>query len=248
MRIDKNKCAGCGQCSANCALGGIAVRRRDPESGKFYYQINEDECVDCGVCLRANVCTTDALFMPEYDYPRVLRSQFSDPLVVHPKTNVPGRGTEEMKTIEVTGRVTHGQVGIACEMGRPAVGARFSEVEKVAMALARLGVEFEPDNPCTKVMEDPSKGTFKAEVMNEKVLSAIIELVVPLEKAKEVLLTIREVAKTVHCPFSVDLFSRLDKNGRLPTDAILEEIGWEPAPNIKLNTGLGRPLSKEALQ
>ena len=249
MRIDKNKCAGCGQCSANCALGGIAARRRDPESGKFYYQIDEDECVDCGVCLRAGVCTTDALFMPECDYPRSLRSQFSDPLVVHPKTNVPGRGTEEMKTIEVTGRVTYGQVGIACEMGRPAVGARFTEVEKVAMALAKLDqVEFEPDNPCTKVMEDPHKGTFKEEVKNEKVLSAIIEMVVPTEKAKDVLNTIREVAKTVNCPFSVDLFARLEKDGTLPTTKILEEIGWEPAPNVKMNTGLGRPLSKEALR
>ncbi len=248
MRIDKNTCAGCGQCSDNCALGGIASRRRDPESGKFYYQINEDECVDCGVCLRSGVCTTDALYMPEYEYPRTLRSQFSDPLVVHPKTNVPGRGTEEMKTIEVTGRVARGQVGIACEMGRPAVGARFTEVEKVAMALAKLGVEFEPANPCTQVMADPRKGIMKEEVKNEKVLSAIIEMVVPIEQAKDVLLTIRDVAAQVNCPFSVDLFSRLDKDGSLPTEKILEEIGWEPAPNVKLNTGLGRPLSKEALQ
>lgn len=248
MRIDRNTCAGCGQCVDNCALGGVAVRRRDPESGTFYYQINEDDCVDCGVCLRAGVCSTGALFMPEYDYPRLLRSQFSDPLVVHPKTNVPGRGTEEMKTIEVTGRVTRGQVGIACEMGRPAVGARFTEVEKVAMALAKLGVEFEPDNPCTKVMDDPHKGTVKEEVKNEKVLSAIIELVVPVERAGEVLKTIREVSSQVKCPFSVDVFSRVDKDGTLPTEKILADIGWEPAPNVKLNTGLGRPLSKEALQ
>ena len=247
MRIDRNTCAGCGQCSANCALGGVATRRRDPDSGRFYYQINEDDCVDCGVCLRANVCKAGALFMPEYEYPRVLRSQFSDPLVVHPKTNVPGRGTEEMKTIEVTGRIKRGDVGIACEMGRPAVGARFVEVEKVSMALAKLGVEFEPCNPCTQVMEDPALGTMKEEVKNEKVLSAIIELIVPLERAKEVLATIRDVSAQVNCPFSVDLICPLEKDGSAPTLAVLEELGWEPAPNIKMNTGLGRPLSKEAL-
>lgn len=245
MRIDRYTCAGCGQCSTHCALGGVAARRRDPDTGRIYYQINEDECVDCGVCLRAKVCTTGALFMPEYAYPRLLRSQFSDPLVVHPKTNVPGRGTEEMKTIEVTGRIVRGQVGIACEMGRPAVGARFTEVEKVSMALAAIGVEFEPQNPCTQVMDDPTRGTMREEVKNEKVLSAIIEMVVPFAKAKEVLHTIRAVSTGVNCPFSVDLICPLEADGSAPTINLLRELDWEPAPNIKLNTGLGRPLFTE---
>lgn len=248
MRIDKDKCAGCGQCSSFCALGGVASRRRDPESGRLYYQINEDECVDCGVCLRSGVCSADALFMPDYGYPRILRSQFSDPLVVHPKTNVPGRGTEEMKTIEVTGRIARGQVGIACEMGRPAVGARFREVEKVSMALAGIGVEFEPANPCTQVMADPGKGTMKEEVKDEKVLSAIIEMIVPFAKAGEVLATIRSISSQVGCPFSVDLICPLEKDGTVPTRELLKKLEWEPAPNIKLNTGLGRPLSREALR
>ena len=248
MRIHRELCVGCGQCAVNCSLGTISQRRRDVHTGRFFYQINEDECVDCGVCLRSGVCTTKALHMPEYEYPRLLRSQFSDPLVVHPKTNVPGRGTEEMKTIEVTGRVSHGFAGIACEMGRPAVGARFTEVEKVAMALARIGVHFEPENPCTQVMANPALGTIKDEVRNEKVLSAIIEMVVPLDRVKEVLETIRSVAPLVNCPFSIDLFSRLDAQGEAPTAKILEEIGWTPLPNIKMNTGLGRPLSQEALR
>ncbi len=248
MRIDKNTCAGCGQCSTFCSLGGVATRRRDPETGRLYYQINEEDCVDCGVCLRSGVCTTGALFMPDYDYPRILRSQFSDPMVVHPKTDVAGRGTEEIKTIEVTGRLPKGHVGIACEMGRPSVGAYFYDVEKVSMALAKIGVEFEPQNPCTQVMADPSKGTMKEEVKNEKALSAIIEMAVPIEKAKEVLQTIREVSTQVSCPFSVEMFGRVAKDGSLPALELLREINWEPAPNVKMNTGLGRPLHKEVLE
>ena len=143
MRIEKHKCAGCGQCTEYCTLGNISARRRDEKSGRLYYEIDEDECVDCGVCLRADVCQTDALFMPKYEWPRTVRANFSDPLVEHPETKVPGRGTEEMKTNEVTGRIKPGHVGIACEMGRPAVGARFHDTQKVAMALAKLGVEFE---------------------------------------------------------------------------------------------------------
>ncbi|MDR3562163.1 MAG: 4Fe-4S dicluster domain-containing protein [Negativicutes bacterium] len=245
MRIDKEKCAGCGQCGEYCTIGNITFRRRDAKTGRLYYEIDEDECVDCGVCLRAGVCQTDALHMPDYDYPRVLRGQFSDPLVVHPKTNVPGRGTEEMKTIEVTGRIRRGFVGIACEMGRPTVGARFTDVEKVAMALAKLGVEFEPANPCTQVMADPEKGTFKEEVKNEKVLSAIIEMVVPLAQTEEVLSTIRQVAGEVGCPFSVDLICPFAEDGSIPTVPILESLNWSVPPNGKVNNGLGRPWAKE---
>lgn len=244
MRIDKTKCAGCGQCTEYCTLGNISQRLRDGKNGRIYYEINEDECVDCGVCLRAGVCATDALHMPDYDYPRVLRAQFSDPLVVHPKTNVPGRGTEEMKTNEVTGRIKRGFVGIACEMGRPAVGARFYDVEKVAMALAKLGVEFEAANPCTQVMADPHLGTFKEEVKNEKVLSAIIEMIVPFAKAEVVLTTIRDVAGTVDCVFSVDLICPFMEDGSAPTIDLLKKLGWSVPPNGKVNNGLGRPLAK----
>lgn len=245
MRIDKDKCAGCGQCVEYCTLGNIASRRRDPANAKIYYEICEDECVDCSVCLKAGVCSTDAIYMPEYDWPRVLRAQFSDPMLVHPKTNVPGRGTEEMKTNEVTGRIKPGFVGISCEMGRPAVGTRFADVEKVAMALARLGVEFEPANPCTQVMADPNTGVFKDEVRNEKVLSAIIEMIVPVAKATELLATIREVAPTVDCVFSVDLITIINEDLSYPATDILKELNWTARPNGKVNTGLGRPLTKE---
>ena len=53
------------------------------------------------------------------------------PLKIHPETRIPGRGTEEMKTNEVTGRYRRGMYGMAFELGRPGVGARFHDVEKV---------------------------------------------------------------------------------------------------------------------
>lgn len=245
MRIDEKKCAACGQCVEYCTLGNISSCRRDEGTGHLYYEINEDECVDCGVCLRASVCTTDALFMPKYTWPRTLRANFSDPLVVHPDTGVPGRGTEEMKTNEVTGRIKRGFVGIACEMGRPAVGARFYDVEKVAMPLAKLGVEFEPNNPCTQVMADPTTGKFKEEVLNEKVLSAIIEMIVPIERAEIILQTIRAAASGVDCVFSVDLITRFNEDGSIPTIPILKSLNWPVPPNGKVNNGLGRPLARE---
>jgi NAD-dependent dihydropyrimidine dehydrogenase PreA subunit len=232
-----------------CTLGDISTRIRDGRSGRLYLEIDEDECVDCGVCLRADVCETAALFMPNYEWPRTVRANFSNPLVEHPETKVPGRGTEEVKTNEITGRIKSGHVGISVEMGRPAVGARFYDAQKVAMALAKLGVEFEPQNPCTGLMADPKTGRFKTEVLNEKVLSAIIEMIVSIEKAPEVLSVIRAVADEVDCVFSVDLISRFAKDGSIPVMHLLgslDSLGWAVAPNGKLNTGLGRPLAQEA--
>jgi len=246
MRIDKGKCAGCGQCMEFCTLGNIAFRRRDPKTTRIYYEIDEDECVDCGVCLRSSVCSAGALFMPSYEWPRTVRAAFSDPTVEHRETKVPGRGTEEIKTNEVTGRIRHGFVGISCEMGRPSVGARFVDIEKVAVALVRLGVEFEPNNPCTKLMVDPLIGIFKDEVKQEKVLSAIIEMLVPIDDMVNILMAIRRVAAEVDCVFCVDLITIIGANNTIPTLPVLQSLQWPVLPNGKMNTGLGRPLAKEA--
>jgi hypothetical protein len=57
-----------------------------------------------------------------------------------PGTGVGGRGTEEIKTNDVTGRIGEGEAGIVVELGRPGVGARIRDVERVAMALLRWAV------------------------------------------------------------------------------------------------------------
>ncbi|WP_371364017.1 hypothetical protein SRRS_49080 [Sporomusa rhizae] len=182
---------------------------------------------------------------PAYEWPRTVRSAFSDPTVEHRDTKVAGRGTEEIKTNEITGRIKRGFVGISCEMGRPSVGARFYDIEKIAVALARLGVEFEPNNPCTRLMTDPKTGFFKDEVKQEKVLSAIIEMLVPIEKMRSILETIRQIGKEVDCVLSVDLISILEEDHTIPTLPILPAMQWPVLPNGKMNTGLGRPLAKE---
>lgn len=240
MKIHKNLCAGCGACVEQCSLGDISYRRKDEKTGRYYFEIDQDECVECGSCLRAGVCKTEALHQPALEYPRTLRAHFSDPLVEHPGTNVRGRGTEEIKTLEVTRRLPGDCVAISCEMGRPAVGARFSEVQKLTTALAGLGVEFEDKNPCTQLMDDAHAGTFKQDVLDTKVLSAIVEMTVPLAKAPDVLRSIRKVSKEVDCPFSVALITLLDENKNSSAKALLEEVQWVPLPNVKLNTGLGK--------
>jgi hypothetical protein len=95
-------------------------------------------------------------------------------------------------------------------------------------------------------MADPKTGKFNEAVLDERVLSAIVELKIPVGKLREVLDAIREVSAGVDTAFSLDLISRVEPDGTTPVLAIAREAGFSPRPNTKTNVGLGRPLFKEA--
>ena len=112
MRINKDLCVNCGMCMNRCPVS--AIKKTDK-----VVDIDFDECVECGVCLRSNVCPKKAIYQQPLEYPRSVRSLMSDVLTIAPESGISGRGTEEMKTNEVTGRFPDGTVGIAVELGRP---------------------------------------------------------------------------------------------------------------------------------
>jgi hypothetical protein len=172
-----------------------------------------------------------------------VRKNFSDPLKIHPETRIPGRGTEEMKTNEVTGRYRWGNYGMACELGRPGVGTRFRDVEKVARALAALGIGFEEKNPVTKLMVDRQKGLINPEVLDEKVLSAIVEFMIPAERLPQVLEVLDRVSREIDTVFSGDIISRVGEDGSVPYVQGIRERGRFLSINGKSNVGLGRPLA-----
>lgn len=236
LRIDEDSCIACGLCVPYCPMGAINM--------DDIATIDEDECIDCGVCLRAKVCPVDAFIYEPAPWPRSLRAVFSDPTTEHKETTVTGRGTEEMKTNDVTGRFKRGWVGIGIELGRPGVGARFRDVDKVAQAMARSGARFEPNSPVTLLMEDVGAGKLRDDVLDEKVLSAIIECGFPIEKVRTALTALKEVAQDVDTVFSVDCISVAEPDGSLPVDKILSELEISRYINGKTNVGLGRPLAE----
>jgi NAD-dependent dihydropyrimidine dehydrogenase PreA subunit len=239
MQIDEEKCTGCGRCAWYCPVRAISVT-----AGQVA-RIDFDECVECGSCLRSARCPTEAIYLEELAWPRAVRRVLSDPLTITEEAGIAGRGTEEMKTNDVTGRFKRGQVGVGIEMGRPALGSRFRDVEKVTMAVARLGVEFEVQNPTTSLMSDRKSGKFRDDILNEKVLSAIIEFAIPMERLAELLDVLRQVSGQIDTVFSLCLASRVNLDGSIPTGPILEELAVWHAPNGKTNVGLGRPLYQE---
>jgi hypothetical protein len=207
--------------------------------------IDEDECVECGVCFRAEVCPVDAFVEEIHEWPRSVRAAFSNPLIVHKETRIPGRGTEEAKTTDVTGRFRRGLVGITAEMGRPSIGVRFYDVEKVAQAMAKTGVEFADNNPVTHLMVDKSTGKLNDEVLNEKACSAMIESVTEVDNIPAVIKAIRAVAEQIETVFTLTISTKLEADGSALCEKTLEELKVPLYINGKVNVGLGRPLFKE---
>jgi hypothetical protein len=230
--------------------------------------VNEDECVECFTCYRGmskehlnprlvrtirgflkllrirfdpepDVCPTDALTEQDLTWPRVVRRAFSDSLVPHESTGISGRGTEEVKTNDVTNRVKEGEVGFTIEFGRPGVGVRFRDIQKMSMALASLPVTFEKKNPVFSLMSDHATGAIRADVLDEKVLSAILELQTTLEHVPQVLRVVEDVAKGLNTIVAIGVATRCDAKGENLLEPLLAREGYA-GYRAKTNLGLGR--------
>ena len=239
MKIDQDKCVACLECLDYCPMEAI---RENPENGVIY--IDEDECVECGCCLKIRVCPSEAIWQPELDWRRSLRAEFSDASVPHPSTGIRGRGTDEMKTNDITNRYNDDEVGIGIEFGRPGLGFLFSDLEKASVQLAKIGVNFELENPLTELLNTKT-GEFKEiynEVRGERALSAILECKAPKEKIVEIYNILLSVSKDIDTVFSLDIISKC-KDGKIIVKSILDDAGIHVRINGKTNVGLGRPLT-----
>jgi NAD-dependent dihydropyrimidine dehydrogenase PreA subunit len=236
--IYKDTCVGCGTCQPFCPAGAIVFD--DHRS-----TVDQDKCFECGTCLRVGICPVDAIQEPAnvYEYPRALRKYFSDPTSTHAVTGIQGRGTEESKTNDVTLRSGPGEVGIAIEIGRPTLGMSLEDIQKITRALARNGVhEIEPNNPINSMILDPQTGDLKPELMNERVLSAIIEMKITRERLVDILRVIKEVIPELDSVFTLDVVTLLEPGLTIPAEVLagIESQGFSWRPNAKINMGLGR--------
>jgi hypothetical protein len=205
--------------------------------------ISEELCVECSLCQRIDSCPVNAFIQSKAtsEFPRVVRALFSDPNTTHKLTLVPGRGTEESKTNDVTNRIKPGQVGMCIEFGRPGVGATFKDISLMTSRLKAHGVKFEENNPLSALM-DSVAGSFKDELLSQRVLSAIIEIRLDsLNDIEKIMPIILEVGREIDTVFSLSCISRFDENGELGILEKLAKLGIYCAHNAKVNLGLGRP-------
>ena len=195
------------------------------------------------MCLRAAICPVNALYQEVEPWPREIRGILSNPLIEFKGSQVPGRGTEEMKTNDVKGSFLPGEVGVGVELGRPGLGAYFKDVEIVAMALmgANIGYVLADENPVTHFMSDKSTGKLRDDVLGEKATSAIIEGKCKLEKLPQALEALKAAADKVDSVFTVEVITKVTQDGEVPIKSVLEEHGYWYSINSKNNLGLGEP-------
>ncbi|MFW9899603.1 MAG: hypothetical protein ACFFDO_10140, partial [Candidatus Thorarchaeota archaeon] len=172
-------------------------------------------------------------------WPRIIRSPFSNVIATHKLTGIPGRGTEEMKTNDVTNRFGINEFGVSIELGRPGVGTRLKNIELFTTKLSQIGVEYEKMSPVTAILAD-DRVNIKDDIKDERVLSAIIEFKIPKNKINQVLKIIKEVEKEIDTVFTVGIVSRVMKDGSIPVIDKLENQGFKVSPNAKINIGLGQ--------
>ncbi len=237
--IDADLCNGCQVCLMYCPLGVIQMAGDKAV-------IDQAQCVECFVCTRKGVCAKHAIQPADITTKgRELRHFLSDPTETKAATGVPGRGTEESKTNDVTGRVKKGQLGICIDMGRPGIGVWMRDVERVSMALARAGLNFEEASPLTAVLKDKRTGVIMDEVREERLLSIIVEGTIAEKDFPKVIAALRAVEKEIDTVFSLGVISRVDARGQAPFLAQLGGLGMTPPVRGKVNVGLGKPLMED---
>ena len=274
MLIDEKKCVACANCVPICPMGAIHI---DPVKRRA--TVNQDECVECYTCYRGmskehlnpvmvrtirkiggflrwrfdpepDVCPTDALTEPELSWPRVVRRAFSDPVVPHESTGVHGRGTEEVKTNDVTNRVGPGDAGFTIEFGRPTIGVRFWQIQEMTRELAKMDLTFEKRNPVTSLMANTTTGDLREDILSEKILSAIVEFKTSIRNVPAILRKVKEVANRLDTVVAIGAATRCDANGDNDLEEILRQEEFRFVRG-KTNLGLGRasnavPVAQEA--
>lgn len=263
MQISAARCVACGNCIPICPMGAIAI---NPATHRA--EVDRGSCVECYQCHRGmsqehlnptmvrtlrkmlgwvrlrfepepDVCPTAAFEPEDLQWPRVVRRAFSDVTASHESTGIHGRGTEEVKTNDVTGRVKAGEAGFVVEFGRPGIGVWFRDINRMTTALAAAGAEFETKNPVTQLMSDREHGVVQADILEEKVLSAIVELKSSIDQAEHFLDVIESVAPELDTVVALGVSALCDADGRNPVEEIMQRRGY-PVIRGKTNLGLGR--------
>jgi hypothetical protein len=94
-------------------------------------------------------------------------------------------------------------------------------------------------------MVSPETGKLRDDILNEKALSAIIEMKIKLERIPEFLQALEKIQREIDTVTSVGMASKCLPEGTIPHEEWVRKAGYTLSPNGKTNIGLGRPLFKE---
>ena len=130
-------------------------------------------------------------------------------------------------------------------MGRPGTGAWFRDIEKVAMALAKLKPHFEKENPVTQLMTDPATGSKERDSKRESAVGHHRDKDETSKRFLNFSRPWRRSRKKIDTVISVGVASRCLSDGSIPHEEWVRKAGYRLSANGKTNIGLGRPLFRE---
>jgi len=91
-----------------------------------------------------------------------------------------------------------------------------------------------------------SSGTLRDDILNEKVMSAIVEIKVPVARTEEIIRVVWDVEKRLDTVVAIGVATRCGEHGEEVIVApILERMGYK-VQRAKTNIGLGQIVSPSA--
>ncbi len=260
ISIDGSKCTGCLECLPYCPVSAIT------ENASGLASIDGDRCFECGVCWQSGICPHEAIIAMPLFWPRSLRGSFQSlyapyrsapsllPAVdaVYPSRAVKTFARHEMPSElanDVEGLLRRGDVVIQAELGRPHVGTTLGDMEKVMQDLIPVGLDLRQQypvlderSPLSELAIDPARGILRPDILDERAGWVVLKVKVPEAQASRALRQLQKAASRIDTVFAVDVMCRPYEDGSTIADRIASDIGVTPAPNGKINLGLGRPL------
>jgi hypothetical protein len=114
--------------------------------------------------------------------------------------------------------------------------------------LATNGVSFEKKNPITHLMTDVATGDLREDILNEKILSAIVEIKTSIDEVEKVLNIVQEVNHQIDTVIAIGISTRCDEKGEDNILApLLNDLGYAYS-RAKTNMGLGQITNKIEIQ
>ena len=102
-----------------------------------------------------------------------------------------------------------------------------------------MSVEFQHENPLTALIADVKTGELRADVLNEKVMSCILEFKTDIAKMPDILNAIEDEVRQLDTVVALGVAVRCDSNGDDAVRDQLTSMGYN-AWRAKINIGLGR--------